>query len=96
VALVQLYEYIYRSDGTPISGIPGYLKVLSMPSYATSSGYLGNPEDSGFKSYTNISGMIYWMIPESTVVQIRIDYVDLWTDPITIVGTGLVHLQELL
>lgn len=96
MALAQLYEYIYRSDGTPISDIPGYLKVLATPSYTASSGYFGNPEDAGFKAYTDSAGMIYWMIPSGAIVQVRIPYVDLWTSPITINGTGLLHLQGLL
>jgi hypothetical protein len=89
-----VYAQLLRSDGKPLVDVPGWAKIITLP-YSVDQSYYGNVvDDTGFKAYSNSSGIIQWDLVWGSIVSFRIPFIDL-EKMVTIPVTGLIALTAL-
>ncbi len=80
----RIFDYIYKGDGSPLSGVVGWAKVLQQPVHT--SGYVIS-YNSGVKSYSDSLGVISWYFPSGTILDITIPYIGMYNNEITVPDT---------
>ena len=57
----RVYDYIYKSDGTPFANTTGYASITVLP-YDYNNAFFTNPSDEGLSATTDVNGYIFWDI----------------------------------